>query len=163
MQDFSLSQKIGVIPQIHSTSHRFSPTKPKTRSIWVKKDSPMWVLLTCPWFNSFNYLWTCLLLVFSCFIFLGYFDYSKIQKHWKFSKRHKYLILCLVLFVLRITWVIISLFWFRTCLTLWRNLNSMCYLSAKLFLILYEYVLVCTCTQGLIKKLIFLFCMPSIS
>ena len=41
LQDFSLSQKIGVIPQIHSTSHRFSPTKPKTRSIWVKKDSPM--------------------------------------------------------------------------------------------------------------------------
>ena len=41
LQDFGLSQKIGVIPQIHSTSHRFSPTKPKTRSIWVKKDSPM--------------------------------------------------------------------------------------------------------------------------
>ena len=37
LQDFSLSQKIGVIPQIHSTSHRFSPTKPKT--IWVRKDS----------------------------------------------------------------------------------------------------------------------------
>ena len=39
LQDFSLSQKIGVIPQIHSTSHRFSPTKPKTCAIWVRKDS----------------------------------------------------------------------------------------------------------------------------
>ena len=34
---------------------------------------------------------------------------------------------------------------------------------AKLFLILCEYVLVCTCTQGLIKKLIFLICVPSIA
>ena len=40
LQDFSLSQKIGVIPQIHSTSHGFSPTKSKTRAIWVRKDSP---------------------------------------------------------------------------------------------------------------------------
>ena len=40
LQDFSLSQKIGVIPQIHSASHGFSPTKPKTRAIWVRKDSP---------------------------------------------------------------------------------------------------------------------------
>ena len=39
LQDFSLSQKIGVIPQIHSVSHGFSPTKPKTCAIWVKKDS----------------------------------------------------------------------------------------------------------------------------
>ena len=39
LQDFSLSQKIGVIPQIHSTSHGFSPTKLKTRAIWVRKDS----------------------------------------------------------------------------------------------------------------------------
>ena len=39
LQDFSLSQKIGVIPQIHSASHEFSPTKPKTRVIWVRKDS----------------------------------------------------------------------------------------------------------------------------
>ena len=38
-QDFSLSQKIGVIPQIHSASHGFSPTKLKTRAIWVRKDS----------------------------------------------------------------------------------------------------------------------------
>ena len=37
-QDFSLSQKIGVIPQIHSASHGFSPTKPKTRAIWMRKD-----------------------------------------------------------------------------------------------------------------------------
>ena len=40
LQDFSLSQKIGVIPQIHSASHGFSPTKPKTCAIWVRKDSP---------------------------------------------------------------------------------------------------------------------------
>ena len=39
MQDFSLSQKIGVISQIHSASHGFSPTKPKTCARWVRKDS----------------------------------------------------------------------------------------------------------------------------
>ena len=39
LQDFSLSQKIGVIPQIHSASHGFSPIKQKTRAIWVRKDS----------------------------------------------------------------------------------------------------------------------------
>ena len=39
LQDFSLSQRIGVIPQIHSASHGFSPTKSKTRAIWVRKDS----------------------------------------------------------------------------------------------------------------------------
>ena len=39
LQDFSLSQKISVIPQIHSASHGFSPTKSKTRVIWVRKDS----------------------------------------------------------------------------------------------------------------------------
>ena len=39
MQDFSFSQKIGVIPQIHSASHGFSHTKAKIRAIWVRKDS----------------------------------------------------------------------------------------------------------------------------
>ena len=39
LQNFSLSQKIGVIPQIYSASHEFSPTKPKTCAIWVRKDS----------------------------------------------------------------------------------------------------------------------------
>ena len=39
LQDFSHSQKIGVIPQIHSTSHGFSLIKLKTRAIWVRKDS----------------------------------------------------------------------------------------------------------------------------
>ena len=39
LQDFSFSQKIDVIPQIHSASHGFSPTKLKTRAIWVRKDS----------------------------------------------------------------------------------------------------------------------------
>ena len=38
LQNFSLSQKIGVISQIHSASHGFSPTKSKTRAIWVRKD-----------------------------------------------------------------------------------------------------------------------------
>ena len=33
----------------------------------------------------------------------------------------------------------------------------------KLFLILCEYVLICTCTHGVIKKLIFLICVPSIA
>ena len=39
LQDFNLSQKIGVIPQIHSASHGFSPTKSKTCAIQVRKDS----------------------------------------------------------------------------------------------------------------------------
>ena len=39
LQDFSLFQKISVIPQIHSDSHEFSPTKPKIRAIWVRKNS----------------------------------------------------------------------------------------------------------------------------
>ena len=39
LQDFSISQKIGVIPQMHSASYGFSPTKLKTRAIWVRKDS----------------------------------------------------------------------------------------------------------------------------
>ena len=43
------------------------------------------------------------------------------------------------------------------------QLNIMCCISAKLFLILCEYVLVCTCTHGLIKKLVFLVCAPSIA
>ena len=99
------------------------------------------------------------------FCFLGCFviKKKKIQKHWKFSKRQKYFILYLVLFFLRITWIMISLSWSRTCLTLWRNLNSICYISVKLFMILCGYVLICTCTQGLIKKLIFPVCVPSIA
>ena len=39
LQDFNLSQKIGIIPQIHFTSYGFLPTKPKTCAIWVRKDS----------------------------------------------------------------------------------------------------------------------------
>ena len=39
LQDFCLSQKIGVISQIHSASHGFSSIKLKTRAIWVRKDS----------------------------------------------------------------------------------------------------------------------------
>ena len=89
LQDFNLSKKIGVIPQIHFASHGFSPIKLKTHAIWVRKDYPRWVLLTCPWFNSFNYLWRCLLLVFGCFIFLGWFDYSKNPKTLKNFKKTK--------------------------------------------------------------------------
>ena len=113
-------QKNCVIPQKHFVSHGFSPTKAKMHAIWVRKDLQMWVLFTCPWFNSFNYLWTCLLFVFGLFIFLGYFDYSKIkfQKHWKISKRQKYFILGLVLFFSKITWIIISLFWISWLCTL---------------------------------------------
>ena len=40
LQDFNLSKKIGVIPQIHSASHGFSPIKLKTYAIWVRKDYP---------------------------------------------------------------------------------------------------------------------------
>ena len=78
LQDFCLSHKKFVIPQIHSISHGFSPTKLKTPVVWVRKDLLRWVLFTCPWFNSFNYLRTCLFFfVFGCFVFLGCFDYWK--------------------------------------------------------------------------------------
>ena len=39
LQDFNPSHKTGIIPQIHSASHGFSPTMPKTRAIWARKDS----------------------------------------------------------------------------------------------------------------------------
>ena len=38
LQDFGVSQKDCVIPQIHSCSLGFSPTKLKTCAIWVRKD-----------------------------------------------------------------------------------------------------------------------------
>ena len=38
LQDFSLSQKKVVIPQIHFVSQGFSPTKPKTHAVWWRKD-----------------------------------------------------------------------------------------------------------------------------
>ena len=37
LQDFNLSQKIGVIPQIHSASHGFSPTKLMIRVICMSE------------------------------------------------------------------------------------------------------------------------------
>ena len=37
-QDFCLSQKNFVEPLIHFFFHGFSPTKPKTRAVWVRKD-----------------------------------------------------------------------------------------------------------------------------
>ena len=91
LQDFSLSQKISVIPQIHSASYGLSPTKPKTCTIWVRKDSLRWALLTCPWFNSFNCLWTCLDSVFWLFYFLGFifFYFKKNPKTLKIFKRTK--------------------------------------------------------------------------
>ena len=110
------------------------------------------------------------LFLFFVVLFFSFFFLKKKFKNIEKFQKDKYFILCLDLFFfffcfffLRITWIMISLSWFRTCLTLWRNLNSMCYISAKLFLILCEYVLVCTCTHGLIKKLIFLVCVLSIA
>ena len=38
LQDFGLFQMKCVISNIHSGSHGFSPTKPKTCAIWVRKD-----------------------------------------------------------------------------------------------------------------------------
>ena len=38
LQDFSLFQRIGVTPQMHFASYRFSPTKLKTHAKWVRKD-----------------------------------------------------------------------------------------------------------------------------
>ena len=126
LQDYGLFQKNCVIPQIHSTSHGYSPTKTKTRAIWVQKDLLRWVSFTCHLFNSFNYLWTYLLSVFGYLVFSLFRLFKKIQKHWKFSKRQKYFILSLVLFFLRIIWIMIYFSWFRTYLALWRNIESMC-------------------------------------
>ena len=89
LQNFSLSQKIGVIPQIHSVSHGFSPTKSKTRAIWVRKDFPRWVLLTCPWYNSFNCLWTCLFLFLVVLFFRLFFLLKKNPKTLKNFKKTK--------------------------------------------------------------------------
>ena len=91
------------------------------------------------------------------------FFLKKIQKHWKFSKRQIFYFVSCFIFLEDYMNYDVSLSWFRICLILWRNLNSMCYISTKLFLILYEYVLVCTCTHRLIKKLIFLVCVLSIA
>ena len=52
-----------------SLGYVFSPTKPKTRAMWMRKDLLWLVLFTCPLFNSFNYLWTCFLSIFGCFIY----------------------------------------------------------------------------------------------
>ena len=38
LQVFNFSKKIGIIPQIHSASYGFLPTKLKTHAIWVRKD-----------------------------------------------------------------------------------------------------------------------------
>ena len=117
LQDFGLSQKNGVIPQIHFVSHGFSPTKPKTCAVWVRKDLLRWELFICPWYNYFNYLWIYFYFCFRLFCLK--------KKNWKFSKRQKYFILCLVLFFLSITWIMISLSWFRTYVIRWRNIESM--------------------------------------
>ena len=104
-----------------------------------------------------------LFLFFGCSVSCRIFFNKKNPKTLKIFQKDKN-ILFWVLFYF--SWGLHELWyfsWFRTCLTLWRNLNSMCYISAKLFLILCEYVLVCTCTHGLIKKLIFLVCVPSIA
>ena len=96
LQDFSLSQKNCLIPQIHFVSHGFSPTKPKTHAIWVRKDLLRLLLFICPCYNSFNYLWTFFNFCFRLFCF------KKIQKNENFQK-DKSILLCLVLFFLRIT------------------------------------------------------------
>ena len=78
LQDFSLSdQKKFVSPYMHYAFVGSSSTKPKTRVVWMIRGLLRWVLFTCPRFNSFNYLWTCFFSVFSYFIFLGCFVYSK--------------------------------------------------------------------------------------
>ena len=93
-----------------------------------------------------------------CFCLFCFFYFKKkIQKHWKFSKKDKNIFFVSSFIFLEDYMNYDISLWFRTCLILWKNLNSMCYISAKLFLILCEYVLICTYTQGLIKKLIFLF------
>ena len=101
----------------------FFTYKAKDACYMGEKVSLRWVLLTCPWSNSFNYLWTCLLSVFSV-LFFGLF--WLFQKKKKIRKEQKYFILCLVLCFLRITWFMIFLSWFRTCMILWRNIESMC-------------------------------------
>ena len=105
-----------------------------------------------------------LVFFFLVVLFFRIFLLKKKSKNIENFQKTKNVLFCVLFYLfLRITWIMISLSWFITCLTLWRNLNSMRYISAKLFLILCEYVLICTCTQGLIKKLIFLVCVPSIA
>ena len=82
LQDFSISQKIGVIPQIHSASHGFSPTNPKTRAIWVRKDLLRWALFICLWFNFFNCLWPDMF----CLCFLLFFFKKKKKNKTKQNK-----------------------------------------------------------------------------
>ena len=160
LQDFSLYQKIGVIPQIHSTSHGFSPTKPKTCAIWVRKDSLRWVLLTCPWFNSFN----CFGHVLFLFLFVLFFLFKKKHpKTLKIFKKKTKIFYFVSSFIFRKDYmnydISLDLEHAWHCGETW----IVRVISAKLFLILCEYALVCTCTQGLIKKLIFLVCVPSIA
>ena len=88
LQEICFSQKKFVISQIHSTSHGSSPTKPKTRVVWVRKDSLKWVLLTCLWFNSFNYL-GMFSFSFWLFYFLRLFCLLKIKKSKNIEKFQK--------------------------------------------------------------------------
>ena len=126
LQDFGLFQKKCVIPHIHSIYHGYSPTKPKMSVVWVRKDFLRWVLFTCPWFNSFNYLWTCLLSVFGSLVFSLFWLLKEKSKNIENFQKDINILFCVVLFFLRITWIMIFLSWFRTCLILWRNIESMC-------------------------------------
>ena len=126
LQDFGLFQKKCVILQIHSVSRGYSPRKPKMRVVWVRKDFLRWVLFTCPWFNSFNYLWTCLLSVFGSLVFSLFWLLKEKSKNIENFQKDINILFCVVLFFLRITWIMIFLSWFRTCLILWRNIESMC-------------------------------------
>ena len=47
LQDFNLSKKIGVIPQIHSASHGFSSAKPKTRASYMGEKRHAKVSVVC--------------------------------------------------------------------------------------------------------------------
>ena len=94
LQDFSMFQKKCVIPHIHSIYHGYSPTKPKMSVVWVRKDFLRWVSSTYPWFNSFNYLWTCLLSFFGCLFFSFFFIIKKKSKNIENFIKDKNILFC---------------------------------------------------------------------
>ena len=119
---------------LYFVSHRFGnfvliPSifliKPKMRAIWWEKDLLRWGFSTCPWFNSFNYLWTCLHSVFGYFVLRLFWLFKKKKsKNIENFQKVKNILFCVLFFFfpLRIILIMISLSWLRTYLILWRNI-----------------------------------------
>ena len=165
---------------LYFVSHRFGNfvlipfmflIKPKMHAIWWEKDLLRWGFFTCPWFNSFNYLWTCLHSVFGYFVFRLFWLLKKKKKNPKTLKIFKkskifYFVFCFLFFFFLKDYINYDISLLTQNILDIREKHRKYVLHnwvLKLFLILYEYVLVCTCTHGLIKKLIFLTFVPSIA